>query len=137
MRDLHKTIAHIEHILTRGLDKQRPAAPSKQKPKSSPRVWYAPKTDVVYPSEQIFKPKKDRLMTQLTVTARALKVTVPLDAAEVAALPAPDGQARSHLAITCDGKIYRAESPANRCVKPRRLSLPMAPGMCSSLCRAS
>ena len=46
-------------------------------------------------------------MTRLT--ARALKVTVPLDAAEIAALPAPDGQARSRLAITCEGKIYAAD----------------------------
>ena len=46
-------------------------------------------------------------MTRLT--ARALKVTVPLDAAEIAALPAPDGQARSRLAITCEGKIYTAD----------------------------
>ena len=46
-------------------------------------------------------------MTRLT--ARALKVTVPLDAVEVAALPAPDGQARSRLAITCEGKVYTAD----------------------------
>ena len=48
-------------------------------------------------------------MPQLTLTARALKGTVPLDAVEVAALPAPDGQARSRLAITCEGKIYAAD----------------------------
>ena len=27
----------------------------------------------------------------------------------MAALPAPDGQSRSRLAITCDGKIYSAD----------------------------
>ena len=48
-------------------------------------------------------------MARLTVTARALKVTVPLDVAEVAALPDPGGQARSQLAITCEGKIYTAD----------------------------
>ena len=48
-------------------------------------------------------------MAQLNLTARALKITVPLDVAEVAALPDPGGQARSQLAITCDGKIYSAD----------------------------
>jgi hypothetical protein len=48
-------------------------------------------------------------MTRLALTARALKVTVPLDVAEVAALPAPDGQVRSQLAIACEGKIYTAD----------------------------
>jgi hypothetical protein len=63
----------------------------------------------VYPSEQqIFKPK-DKPVTQLTLTTRALKVTVPLDAAEVAALPSPDGQVRSQLFIVCEGKIYTAD----------------------------
>ena len=48
-------------------------------------------------------------MARLTLAARALKVTVPLDVAEVAALPDPGGQARSQLAITCEGKIYTAD----------------------------
>jgi hypothetical protein len=32
-----------------------------------------------------------------------------LDVAEIAALPAPDRQARSQLAITCEGEIYTAD----------------------------
>jgi hypothetical protein len=48
-------------------------------------------------------------MARLTLSARALKVTIPLDAAEVAALPDPGGQARCQLAITCDGKVYTAD----------------------------
>ena len=48
-------------------------------------------------------------MARLTLAARALKVTVPLDVAEVAALPDPGGQARSQLAITCEGKVYTAD----------------------------
>jgi hypothetical protein len=47
-------------------------------------------------------------MTRLTLSARALKVTIPLDAAEIAALPAPSGQERCQLAIACEGKIYTA-----------------------------
>ena len=41
--------------------------------------------------------------------ARALKITIPLDAAEVRALPDPGGQARSQLAIACEGKVYTAD----------------------------
>jgi hypothetical protein len=107
MRDLYKTIASIEHALTRGLD--RKAAPPKEKPKPSIRAWRAPAaaTDTRYPTEQIFK--KEKSMPSLTVSARALKVTAALDAAAVAALPTPEGQARIKLSISCDGKIYTAD----------------------------
>jgi hypothetical protein len=66
-------------------------------------------TDVRYPTEQIFKPQKEKPMTSLTVTTRALKVTAALDAAAVAALSAPDGQARSKLTINCEEKNYTAD----------------------------
>jgi hypothetical protein len=108
MRNLFKTIEYAEHAATRGLE-PRPAAPQRDKPERSPRAWHAPVSDDVYP-EQIFKAKeKSPVATQLTVITKALKVTAPLDAAEIAALPTPDGQARTHLAISCDGKLYRAE----------------------------
>jgi hypothetical protein len=49
-------------------------------------------------------------MTKLTLSARALKITVPLDAMEVRTLPDPGNQqARCQLAIACDGKIYTAD----------------------------
>ena len=48
-------------------------------------------------------------MPSLSVNARAIKVTVPLDAAEVAALPALDGQTRSKLTIVSEGKNYTAD----------------------------
>ena len=48
-------------------------------------------------------------MTRLTLSARALKITIPLDAMEVRTLPDPGGQARCLLAITCEGKIYTAD----------------------------
>jgi hypothetical protein len=102
MRDLHKTIASIEHTMTRGLD--RKAAPPKEKPKPSIRAWRAPVDhEVRYPVERVFKPKETPMTT---LTARAIKVTVPLDVAEVAALPAPDGVARTKLVINCEGKSF-------------------------------
>jgi hypothetical protein len=115
MRDLGKTIDYIERGLLRGLDRKPASAlPKGMVPKSSIRAWRAPvsasEPKPVY-LEQVFRPKdkpKDMSMARLTVTARALKVTVPLDAAEVRALPASD-ETRSQLAITCEGKIYAAD----------------------------
>jgi hypothetical protein len=129
MRDLYKSIDYIERGMLRGLER-RPASSALPKgmvaPKPSIRAWRAPVTasnaKVVYPVERIFRPKdkptkntsrdtsRDMPMTtRLTVTARALKVTIPLDASEIAALPDPGGQARCQLAITCDGKVYSAD----------------------------
>jgi hypothetical protein len=49
-------------------------------------------------------------MTKLTLNARAIKITVPLDAMEIRTLPDPGGQAsRCQLAIACEGKIYTAD----------------------------
>jgi hypothetical protein len=106
MRDLFRTIEHVERAMTRGLE--RPAAVPEKRPKSSPRAWRAPATETRYPEQALFKPK-GRPMTKLAVTARALKVIAVLDAAVVATLPTPDGQARSVLAIDCAGKIYSAD----------------------------
>jgi hypothetical protein len=124
MRDLGKTIDYIERGMLRGLDRRKPApSPSPPRgmvPKPSIRAWHAPVSvadaGVVYPVEQVFRPKdkpkdtsRGTSMTRLTVTARALKVTVPLDAAEIAALPVPGGQERCQLAIACEGKVYTAD----------------------------
>jgi hypothetical protein len=130
MRDLYKTIAHLEHTLTRGLRAKASSSaplPPPLQPKPSIRAWHAPATHAAadetrypaerYSAERVFKPSsltvedkvKDEPMTQLTLTARALKVTVPLDPAELAALPVRGGQARSQLAVTCEGKVYTAD----------------------------
>jgi hypothetical protein len=126
MRDLNKTIDYIERGMLQGLDRKPTPLPRGMVPKPLIRAWRAPvASDAVYPVEQVFHPKdklkdtsrdtprdtpKDMPMTtRLALNARALKVTVPLDAAEIMGLPAPDGQARSQLAITCGGKIYTAD----------------------------
>jgi hypothetical protein len=52
----------------------------------------------------------ERIMTRnldVTVTARAIKISAPLDPAAVGALPIPDGE-RTDLAVNCDGKLYTA-----------------------------
>jgi hypothetical protein len=48
-------------------------------------------------------------MSQLTLSTRAMKVTMVLDTVVVATLPTPDGQARSKLIINCDGQNYHAD----------------------------
>jgi hypothetical protein len=125
MRDLGKTIDYIERGMLRGLDRKPASAlPKGMVSKPQIRAWRAPVTasdtrPVRF--EQVFKPKdkpakdtsrdtsRDTHMTRLTLSARALKITVPLDAAEVKALPDPGGQARCQLAVTCDGKVYTAD----------------------------
>jgi hypothetical protein len=46
-------------------------------------------------------------MTKLSVTARTMKVTIPLDATAVGMLPTPS-QERVELAVGCDGLRYAA-----------------------------
>ena len=123
MRDLGKTLDYIERGMLRGLDRKPASALLLKRPKPQIRAWRAPVTasnaKVVYP-EQVFRPKdklkdtsrdtsRDTHMTRLTLSARALKITIPLDAMEVRTLPDPGGQARCLLAITCDGKVYTAD----------------------------
>jgi hypothetical protein len=147
MRDLGKTIDHIERGMLRGLDRidRKATLPSKMTtPRPSVRAWHAPVTsDAVYP-EQVFRPRtkpkaepkaepgdnpkdpssafppKSTSMTQLTLTAKALKITVPLDVAEIARLHIPDNQTRTQLAITCEGKVYTADIATKPCVRPNR-----------------
>jgi hypothetical protein len=116
MRNLFKSIEYVEHAMSRGLDNK--AAPREaSKPRLSIRAWRAPApaTDVRYPLERVFQPKKKENpmtrnpMTQLTVAARAMKITILLDAAAVAALPVFDGEARCQLIIGCEGKNYTSD----------------------------
>jgi hypothetical protein len=105
MRDINRAIEHIESTLIRGLD--RTAAPPREKRQPSSQFWRAPVTDTRYPEQ--FKPKGRPMTQPAALTARALKVTVVLNVAEIAKLPTPDGQARSKLVISCDGKSYNAD----------------------------
>jgi hypothetical protein len=46
---------------------------------------------------------------QLTISAKSVKVTVPLDPAEIKALPPLHDQDRVKLAVSCDGRLYTAD----------------------------
>jgi hypothetical protein len=116
MRDINKAIERVESTLIRGLDRTTAPPREKRQPLShvreasrppSSQFWRAPVTNTRYPEQ--FK-SKGRPMTQpAALTARALKVTVVLNVAEIAKLPTPDGQARSKLTIDCDGRVYNAD----------------------------
>jgi hypothetical protein len=106
MRDINRAIERIESTLIRGLDRTDAPPREKRQPSSPPssQFWRAPATDTRYPEQP-----KGRPMTQPTLNARALKVTVVLDAGEIAKLPTPDGQARSRLTVNCEGRVYNAD----------------------------
>jgi hypothetical protein len=151
MRDLYKSVDHIQRGVLRGLERLERKATSLPKemlatrPKSSIRGWRAPvsASDVVYPA-QVFRPRNQlkfasrdapgamsgdtpntpnaqpntnsrdtsrstSLTTKLTLSARALKITVPLDVMEVRVLPDPGNQARCQLSIACEGTRYTAD----------------------------
>jgi hypothetical protein len=129
MRDITRAIEHVERIMARALDKppSGTAAASRQTHEAkAPKVyaWRAPASDnSQYVAQTVFKDKEKPIVTKLSVSARAVKVTIPLDPAVVGALPIPDG-ARTDLAVNCDGKLYqrehRDEEPAQGQDRDRR-----------------
>jgi hypothetical protein len=104
MRDLNKTIAHIERTMTRGLDAPVPR-PSSPKPQRSPTAWRAPdaRPSIIKETAQVnvqaptTTTPTPRDASQLT--ARNVKLTVPLDSAQVMQLAVRDGQARVTFTI--------------------------------------
>jgi hypothetical protein len=126
MGDLQKTIDYVERGMLRGLDRRASTLPKGMvaPPRPTIRGWRAPvsvnddASKVAYPVEQIFRPKNKPqdtsrnppMTARLNLNARAIKITVPLDTAQIAALSDPGGQAsRCQLAITCEGKVYIAD----------------------------
>jgi len=111
MRDVSRAIEQIERVLEHVLDKSKPPKKEVLKTKSSTvRVWRAPATSdhFSYPepkARSVFREKIN--MTTLFVTARAVKVTISLDPAAIAMLPAPS-QERVELVVNCDGVRYTA-----------------------------
>ena len=116
-RDLIRVIEHVERTMTRALDEARTKPPKKKTPRAlrtkSPtiRAWRAPASNhFQYPEPKaVFREKIN--VTKLAVTARAIKVTVPLDATAIAMLPTPN-QERVELAVGCEGQRYSASISA-------------------------
>jgi hypothetical protein len=112
VRDLNRTIAHIERTVTRNLD-QRPSSGAGTAPvrprKPAIRTWRA--SDSSASSERLGLPSAARQQAEVhfggggalpTLTARSVKVTIALDPAAVLELVALDGVKRVKFQIASD-----------------------------------
>jgi hypothetical protein len=111
-RDINRALEHVERVMARALDESSAKLPKKETPKiKSPtiRAWRAPASNDAQYAEpkarSVFREKSS--MTKLSVTARAVKVSIPLDATAIAILPVPS-QERVELVVDCDGARYTA-----------------------------
>jgi hypothetical protein len=112
IRDINRALEHVERVMARALDESSAKPPKKEISRTrSPtiRAWRAPASNHFQPLEPKaqFVSREKISMTKLAVTARAVKVTIPLDAAAVGMLPTPS-QERVELAVGCDGLRYAA-----------------------------
>jgi ribosomal protein L28 len=86
------------------------------------RTWRAPTSNhSQYPepkARSVFREKIN--MTTLSVTARAMKVLVPLDPAAVGMLPTPN-QERVELVVSCDGQQYTTSISAKSLRKTKNV----------------
>ena len=109
-RDVNRALEHVERAMARSLDESSAKPPKETTPKTrSPtiRAWRAPASNhSQYPEPKARSVFREKItMTKLAVTARAVKVTIPLDAIAVGTLPLPNGE-RVELAVSCDGQRY-------------------------------
>jgi hypothetical protein len=111
-RDVNRALEHVERVMARALEESSTNSSKKEAPKTkSPtiRAWRAPARDhFQYPepkARSVFREKIN--MSKLSVTARAVKVTIPLDPTAVGMLPTPN-QERVELVVGCDGQRYTA-----------------------------
>jgi hypothetical protein len=124
-RDVNRALEHVERVIAHALEKSSATPPKKEALKTkSPaiRVWRAPANDHShYPepkARSVFREKID--VTKLAVTARAIKVTIPLDPAAVGALPLPN-QERVELIVSCDGQQYATSISAKSLRKTKNV----------------
>jgi hypothetical protein len=121
MRDLNKTIEHIERVTWKQEDR-RPTDVAKLKP--SPRAWRAPDA-VLRPAsaaEREVHRQASGGAAGNTVVARAVKVTIPLQPDSVAALAVPEsGPARVKLSVSFDAGTLRTEIAAKSVRKAQRV----------------
>ena len=123
MRDLNKVIERVEQQ-TWGRETRAPSASAADNPKPSPRAWRAPADAVQRPAsaaEREVHRQASGAVAVNTVVARSVKLTIPLQAATVVALSAPEGgPTRLKLTVTFDGGSLRAEVAAKSVRKAQR-----------------
>jgi hypothetical protein len=101
MRNLIRSIEYIERTMMRNLDTpQRRPAPSC---KPTQHVWRAPD------ARPMTIARREVIVNSSTITARSVKVTIPLDPAAVLGLAVKDGQARVKFTVTHDSGALRAD----------------------------
>jgi len=107
-RDVNRALEQVERALEHILDRSKLPKNETVKTKSPTiRGWRASASDPSQYAEPkaraVFRGKIS--MTKLSVTARAIKVTVPLDPAAISTLPLPNGE-RAELTVGCEGQQY-------------------------------
>jgi hypothetical protein len=98
-------ISHVERAATRNLDAPVPRAPKLPRPPSI-RAWRAPNSRPALSRPANLR-ETETSMPKLVVTARSVKLTVPLDAADMAAMPVPEGRAK--FAVNYEGGMLEAD----------------------------
>jgi len=103
-RNVIRAIEHVERVLEHVLDRSK--LPKNETAKTKPptiRGWRAPASDhSQYPEPKartVFREKSN--VSKLAVTARAVKVSIPLDPTAIGA----NGE-RVELVVNCDGQQY-------------------------------
>jgi hypothetical protein len=101
-RDVHRAIEHVERTMAHALERTKPPKTETAKTKSPTiRAWRAPASNSQYPEPKARSQEKIPV-AKLAITARAIKVLIPLDPAAIATLPAPN-QERVELVVGVDG----------------------------------
>jgi hypothetical protein len=121
-RDINRALGQVERILEHVLDRSKPSKNETPKTKSPTiRAWRAPASDhLQYPEPKARSIFRENInVTKLSVTARAMKVSVPLDPAAVSTLPLPNRE-RVELAVGCDGQWYITSISTKSLRKARR-----------------
>jgi hypothetical protein len=105
MRDLTRSIEHIERTMMRNLDAPQLARPPQPR-KLTTHVWRAPD------ARPMTIARREVVVNSTTIAARTVKVTIPLDPAAVLGLAVKDGQARVKFMVTHDSGALRADVSA-------------------------
>jgi hypothetical protein len=112
MKDLNRTIEHIERTMMRNLDAPARPPDGNRPRKSTQHVWRA--------ADARPQSSKGEIIVNSTIAARTVKLTIPLDPAAVLPLAVKDGQARVKFTVTHDAGSLRADVSAKSVRKTQK-----------------
>jgi hypothetical protein len=110
MRNVFRTIEHIERNMMRNLD--TPQSQSVRPPRSRKPTQHLWRAADARPRMATGDIAQREIIVNSTLTARTVKVTIPLDPAAVLGLAVKDGQARVKFTVTHDAGALRADVSA-------------------------